>query len=32
MFHKYIVPTGLISDLFFAFYQYFVPTGQSQRD
>jgi hypothetical protein len=28
----HIVPTGLYSNLYFAFYQYIVPTGQSQRD
>jgi len=28
----YIVPPGLFSNLYFAFYQYIVPTGQSQRD
>jgi len=29
---RYIVPTGLFVDSYFAFYQYVVPTGQSQRD
>jgi hypothetical protein len=27
-----IVPTGLFIDLDYPFYQYIVPTGQSQRD
>ncbi len=28
----HIVPLGLFSKLYFAFYQYLVPTGQSRRD
>ena len=28
----HIVPPGLFSKLYFAFYQYLVPTGQSQRN
>jgi len=31
-FNKYTVPTGLYPYFYFAFYPYFVPTGQSQRD
>ena len=32
IFSKYIVPTGLYYNSYFTFYQYLVPTGQSQRD
>jgi len=28
----HIVPTGLLVSLYFAFYQYIIPLGQSRRD